>query len=237
MNFNHTKLKEIPVTERPYEKFLTFGPAALSDAELIAVIIKTGSRDKNSIDLAREILKGNDGTYSLMNLYDKSFKELTAVDGIGKVKAITLKCAAELSVRLNGVKRRERLVLTDPSTVSSYYMESMRHLKTEETRVVFADGANRMICDEVMTLGTVNKAYISPREIFIKALEYGAVSIILLHNHPSGDPTPSKEDILITGKIKEAGKLIDITLLDHIIIGDGRYISILNDITEVRHWQ
>ncbi len=225
MDTKHLTLKELPEAERPYERFLSFGPSALSDAELLAVIIRTGCAGKTSIDIARELLTGVDGSYSLINLYDKSIKEMNRIAGIGTVKAIMLKCVAELAGRLSITMHKDRLRLKDPKSVAAMYMEVMRHLDHEQTRVIFTDGADGFICDEVMTRGTVNCAPVSPREIFIKALEYRAVGIILLHNHPSGDPTPSHEDILITDKLKEAGSLIDIRLLDHLIIGDGRFVS------------
>lgn len=225
MDTKHLTVKELPRAERPYDRFLAYGPSAMSDAELLAVIIKTGCSGKTSIDIARELLTGVDGSYSLINLYDKSLKEMNRIAGIGTVKAITLKCVAELAGRLSLTMRRERIKLKDPKSVAAMYMETMRHLDHEQTRVIFVDGADGFICDEVMTKGTVNCAPISPREVYMKALEHKAVGIILLHNHPSGDPTPSKEDAVITDKLNEAGKLMDIRLLDHIIIGDGRFVS------------
>ena len=225
MDTKHLTVKELPGAERPYERFLAFGPSALSDAELLAVIIRTGCMGKTSIDIARELLTGVDGSYSLINLYDKSLKEMNSVAGIGKVKAIMLKCVAELAGRLSITMRRERIKLKDPKSVAAMYMEVMRHLDHEQTRVLFTDGADGFICDEIMTRGTVSCAPVSPRDIFIRALEYKAVGIILLHNHPSGDPTPSRDDIMMTEKLKEAGRLMDIKLLDHLIIGDGRFVS------------
>ena len=225
MHTKHLTVKELPAAERPYERFLTYGPSALSDAELLAIIIKTGCMGKTSIDIARELLTGVDGSYSLINLYDKSLEEMKSAAGIGTVKAITLKCVAELAGRLSITMHRERIRLKDPKSVAVMFMESMRHMDHEQTRVIFTDGADGFICDEVMTKGTVNCAPVSPREIFIKALRYKAVGILIMHNHPSGDPTPSREDIAVTEKLKKAGELMDIRLLDHIIIGDGRYVS------------
>ena len=226
MDIKHLTLKEMPADDRPYERFMKYGAGALSDSELLAIIVKTGCKGRTGIDVARELLTCADGSSSLLNLFRLSIQDMKDIDGVGEVKAITLKCVAEIARRLSGAQYRERVKLDEPATVAAMYMETMRHLEYEQIRIVYSDGAQRIICDEVISNGTVNKALVSVRDIFIKALEHKAVGLIMLHNHPSGDPTPSNEDISITRKLSSAGSLMDIGLIDHIIIGDGRYISL-----------
>ena len=226
MHTKHLSLKELPVCERPYEKFLKLGAEALTDTELLAILLKTGSRGETSVELARKILAFPDGEQSILVLHQKSIAELMKIPGIGNVKAITLKCIVELSRRIASSGRPDRMAVNSPGLLAGYYMESMRHLKNEQLRIVFANGSGKFLGDAVLSSGTVNQSLVSTREIFMKALSFEAVCVIMLHNHPGGDPTPSRQDILVTKKIKEAGIIMDIQLLDHIIIGDQCYISL-----------
>ncbi|MDO5293856.1 MAG: DNA repair protein RadC [bacterium] len=219
-------MKDLPTCERPYEKFLSHGAASLSDAELLAVILRTGTKSMNVIDVANEILSYSSEFPGLLVLHHISLKELTNVSGIGTVKAIQILCIAELNKRMTKAKRKDGVRLLSPETVASYYMEDMRHLTTEQILLVMIDSKSKIIKEDIISTGTVNASILAPREIFIKALSFGAVNIILLHNHPSGDPTPSTEDIKTTNRIKEAGSIIGIKLMDHIIIGDNKYISL-----------
>ncbi|MBO5247617.1 MAG: DNA repair protein RadC [Eubacterium sp.] len=219
----HITTRELPISERPYEKCLQAGPQTLSDAELLAVILKTGSPQMNAVQLAQQILRA--GTKSLLNLYQMSVEELMQFPGIGEVKAIQLKCVAELSRRIAQTEQKERVCLSNAQSVAAYYMERMRHERTECLMVSMFDIKCRLIADTVIATGTVRAVLSSPREIFLRALEKKAVTIILLHNHPSGDPTPSKEDFALTERVQRCGELMDIPLSDHIIIGDRRYYS------------
>ncbi|MCI7130705.1 MAG: DNA repair protein RadC [Lachnospiraceae bacterium] len=219
----HMTARELPVSERPYEKCLLAGPQALSDAELLAVILKSGSRQMNVISLAQNILQA-DGK-DLLNLYHMSVEELMRFPGIGKVKAIQLKCVAELSRRIARTDRRERIRLSDAASVADYYMEYLRHESQEQLLVSMFDSKCHLISDAVIATGSVRAVLGSPREIFLRLFEKKAVSFILLHNHPSGDPAPSREDFALTRRILECGELMDIELVDHIIIGDNRYYS------------
>ncbi len=167
-----------------------------------------------------------DGNISLLSIYDKTLEELEHIKGIGKVKAITLKCIAEISERISRSSNINKIKFDTPENVANYYMEELRHLKTEQFRVLFLNNANMRITDKVITNGTVNMSLVSPREVFLEALKLDAVKIILMHNHPSGDPTPSVNDIEIAKKISEAGSLLDIRVLDHIVFGDNKYISL-----------
>ena len=219
----HIILKELPESERPYEKFLNSGVESLSDAELLAVILKNGTRQETSLDLARKLLRDKHG--NLLNLYACSYNELMQIPGIGKVKAIQLKTIAELSKRIAKTQSGYELKMNNPASIAAYYMEQMRHQKKEQIICAFFDAKCRFLGDAVISVGSVNYAYVSPRDIFTKAFEVEAVMMILLHNHPSGDPTPSEDDIQITKRIQKGAVILGIDLVDHIIIGDNIYYS------------
>lgn len=219
------KIKELPSGDRPYEKCAAHGPEALTDAELLAVMLRTGTRGENSLELAKRLLTQcqPEGLLGLMHL---SLPELMELRGIGRVKGIELLCVGELSRRIwKSVVRDNVPVFTDPARISSFYMEDMRHMEQEELHLMMLNTKNTLIRDSLIFRGTVNLSVASPREIFIEALRYHAVSVILIHNHPSGDPSPSREDLRMTAQIKEAGTLLGIRLLDHIIIGNQTYFS------------
>lgn len=219
-------IKLIPVTERPYEKCITSGVDSLSDVELLAAILRTGTKSKSVLSLSNQILSYSKEYTGLLVLNHLSVNDLMTIDGIGKVKAVQIQCIAELAKRMSKATREKGIRLLSPDTVASYYMEDMRHLTTEQIKLIMVDSKSKILADKIVSKGTVNASILAPREIFITALNNGAVNIILLHNHPSGDPTPSSEDIRTTTRIKEAGKLIGIGLMDHIIIGDNKYVSL-----------
>lgn len=226
MNDEITTMKELPVSERPYEKCESHGPASLSDAELLAVIIRTGSRGERSTQLATRILEQIPGK-KISGLFQMSMAQLCAIKGIGRVKAIQLSCLTEITRRIMSASLSEtELVCTDPEKVAVHFMASMRFLETEQVRLLILNGRNALVNDIIISNGSFNASMASPREIYYNALKHKAVSIIVLHNHPSGDPTPSREDIALTKRLCDTGKLVGIPLIDHIIIGDNRYISI-----------
>lgn len=226
MSKRYYTVKELPVTERPYEKCEKYGPQVLSEAELLAVIIRTGSKKQRSIDVASKVLNLNTSNPGLIALNYLTLEDLMKIHGIGRVKAIQLICVAELSKRMARATNKEGLQFISPQSVANYYMQDLRHLTREKVFLLMLDTKSRIIKDMEMTSGTVNASLLSPREILLTALKYEAVNIIILHNHPSGDPTPSREDIHSTKRLKEAGNLVGIKLMDHIIIGDNRYISL-----------
>lgn len=211
--------------ERPYEKCLRYGAEYLSDEELLAVVLRTGVKGTSSLELARHILQTRSEEKGILNIHLLTLNKLKSIKGIGTVKAIQILCISELAKRLAKASAKEGLVFQVPSTIANYYMEEMRHQKQEHIKLLMFNTKTKLIGESNISKGTVNASLISPRELFIEALEYGAVSIILLHNHPSGDPTPSSEDVLLTKRVKTAGDLIGIELLDHIIIGNNCYIS------------
>ena len=219
----HFTMKNLPKSERPYEKLLNYGEESLSDAELLAIILKTGTKTENSVDVARCLLEGNHN--NLLNLYDLSYRDLMKISGIGPVKALQLKAVAELSKRIARTNSGYHLNLNTPATIADYYMEQLRHKKEEVMIGAFFDSKCHFLGDVVISKGSVNFAYVSPREVFRYAFEYDAVMIIILHNHPSGDPTPSEDDVRITYRIGKGARILELQLVDHIIIGDNRYYS------------
>lgn len=218
----HT-IKSIPKEERPYEKCLEKGAENLTDAELLAVILRTGSRGESALELSRKVLAQNGG--GLLGIYHMSVTDLTQMKGLGTVKAVQLKCVAELSKRIARATFSEGVSFRNPAAVAGYYMEELRHQEQEVLLLVMLNSKGRLIRDQVISKGTVRAALISPREIFIEAIKHQAVSILLLHNHPSGVPDPSREDIRLTLRVRQAGELLGIELLDHIIIGDRQAVS------------
>ena len=213
-------------TELPYERFFACGASALTNAELLAIILRTGTGGASALDLARKVLTVKDAENTgLRILWDADLRELTSIGGIGEVKAVKLLCLGEIARRLAGEKAQASLSFEKPSSVAASYMERMRHLSREQALLLMLDNKLRLVKESVLSVGTVRAVFFSPREIFMEALRAGAVNIILLHNHPSGDPSPSGEDIRVTKTISEGAALLEIPLLDHIIIGDGTYYS------------
>lgn len=224
-NMYMKKIKELTKEERPYEKCERFGAENLTDIELLAILLRTGTRGENSIGLAKRILYPDFDSGGILNIHRWSFEQLIQVKGIGKVKAIQILCICELARRLSKACAGPELRFNAPDTIARYYMEDLRYQKRESMKLLLLNTKSRLIGETDISRGTVNSAVVSPRELFVEALQKDAVSIILLHNHPSGDPTPSREDILVTKKVCEAGKMIGVELLDHIIIGNNCYSS------------
>ena len=193
---------------RPYEKCISLGEQSLTDTELIAAIIKTGVSGKPAGELAKDIL-------------DKSHNK-----GIGLAKAAQLKCICELSRRLAKQSAGKRLDFSSPYAIAEYYMQDMRHLTKERLVLVMLDSRLNLIKDSVISIGTVNSSLVSVKEVFSEACKNKAVSIVLIHNHPSGDPAPSPQDISVTEQIRKAGLILGIHLIDHIIIGDNNFTSL-----------
>lgn len=212
--------------EMPYERFLSCGAGSLTNAELLGIILRTGTKGVSAVDLARKVLGIHDPeANSLSALKRLTMAELRAVPGIGEVKAVKLLCLSEIARRIVREKIHTNPRLRSPGEIADYFMEEMHHLDTERTVVLHLDSKMEILGEDILTVGTVNGALISPREIFIKALERHAVQIVLIHNHPSGDPTPSGCDIESTKAIQRAGEMIGIRLTDHIVIGDLSYCS------------
>ena len=220
---NNKTIKNLPASERPYEKFLSLGASGLSDADLLAIIIKTGTRDKTVIDIAQDILSGRHG--NLLNLYEMSYEELLNIPGIGQIKAIQLKAIAELSLRIAKTKKVQSIRMNNPQTIADYYMEQMRHLTNEVVICAYFDVKSRFLGDKFISKGSLSSSVVDIGSIIRTALDKNASKLVLLHNHPSGNATPSKEDFEVTKRIKICAEMFGIKLLDHIVIGDGEYRS------------
>ena len=214
----------------PFERFKTCGPEALTDAELLAILIRCGTSRHTPIEIGQAILmEGRRFEGGLAGLQHLTIKELRKIDGVGEVKAIQIKCVGELSRRMARQKTRPNLDFRIPGTIADHYMERMRHEENEIVMLLSLNGKLRLLEEQVLYRGTVNRCELSPRDIFRAALRTQAVSIVLLHNHPSGDPAPSAADIDATKRIISLGKSLGIQLNDHIIIGDQKYVSFRED--------
>ena len=189
--------------------------------------LRCGARGKTSLELAREILSLPGKEEGLLGLYHCTRQELLQIRGVGEVKAIQLQCIGELSKRMAAAGARKGLCFHDPASIADYYMERLRHEDQEVLLCMMLDTKNQLLGEKEITRGTVNATMISPRELFLAALQFRAVHILLVHNHPSGIPEPSGDDITVTRQIRRAGEMLGITLLDHIIIGDHCYTSML----------
>ena len=207
---------------RPYERCMKEGPAVLNDAELLAVILRTGSVGENSVELAASLLQN----WSLPDLVSMKRSELTKIRGIGNVKAVQIQCIGEMAHRISVRTRPEKPDLSSPERIAGYYMDRLCREKREQVIVAMLNNKCRLIEETVLSIGTINATPVSVREVFVEALRNDAVEIILVHNHPSGDSEPSAEDISITKRVAEAGRIIGIPLIDHIIIGDHEYCSL-----------
>lgn len=210
----------------PYEKFVRCGAETLSDEELLAIILRTGTKGEDAVTLACRVLDACGQKRGIEGLHHVTLERLMEISGIGEVKAVKIKAIAELSNRIAKAKVKSDICFRYPGEVAQAYMEQMCHLEKEHCYAVFMDSKDSRIKDVRLSIGNLNTSIMSAREIFRQALLSNAASVILLHNHPSGDPTPSKEDIALTLRLKEAADIMEIPLLDHIIIGDHTYISL-----------
>lgn len=220
---NNQKILLLPPSERPYELCWEKGAAALTDAQLLAVILRTGSKEMDVLTMAQNILQLKEG--NLLSIIQLSRGQLLKVPGMGKVKVMQLECIVELALRLSETAVKSSFQITNAKDVAEYYMQRMRHYRQEHLLALFLDTKCHLLQEKTLSIGTVNGAMVSQRDLYVEALRAEAVYVILLHNHPSGDPTPSKEDLFVTRKVYESGMMIGIELLDHIIIGDNKYIS------------
>ncbi len=213
----HTaRIKDMPDLERPRERLIARGAGALSHAELIAILLRTGTRGQSAIDIARDLVREHN---TLSNLARTSVEELQQVKGIGRDKAVTLKAAFILARRMADEIPEARPLLDDPERMADHMREEFRDKEIEEFHTLLLDTRRRLIRAEQITTGILDTAIVHPREVFKKAIAANASALVLVHNHPSGDPTPSKADIQVTRDLIRAGQLLKIDVLDHVIIG------------------
>ena len=222
---NNLRIADMAEQEKPVEKLLSVGREAISDAELLAIILRTGSDEMSAISLAQQILNAHPIYKGLAGLNHRNPKELMDLRGVGKVKAAQILAITEISRRIATTERKDRVIFDSPSTVADYFMEEVRYLERERVYALFMASDNSPFHKIKLAEGSLDRCIMSTRELYKEALQFNAKSIILLHNHPSGNPKPSDADISITKKIYEFGKMVDIPLLDHIIVGDCEYYS------------
>ena len=210
----------------PYEKFVTYGGKSLTDAELLAIILRTGTKGVSAGQLGERVLSETSRNGNgLLGLHQISLHDLMQSEGIGEVKAVKLKAIAEISTRIAQAQARKTLCYHNPYSIAEFYMERFRHQNVEYILLIMFDSGMHVIGEHILSKGTVNASLLSPREVFIQAFKEQAAGIMILHNHPGGNPVPSDNDLQITERINEAGALMDIPLIDHIILGDNSYFS------------
>ena len=221
------KMKQLPLSERPYEKLEMYGAHTLSNAELLAIIIKSGTKEESSIETAQKILSmKNKNSDNLRFIQDMSIEEFTSIKGIGRVKAIQLKAVGEIAKRLSRPIENSKVKISSQGDVANLLIDELRYEKREIVKVIILNTKNIVIKMVDICLGSNNSAILKPKDALIDAIKMGAPKIILVHNHPSGDPTPSKADIDFTKRLEQASSIVGIELLDHIIIGDSKFESI-----------
>ncbi len=219
-----TLIRELPEEERPREKLLKFGATCLSNSELLAILIGSGAKNISAITLAHRILSMDKN--GIANLASCNALELCNIPGIGLAKSAQIVAAIELGKRISTTPKEKRIQIHQPEIVADLFMEQMRYFKKEYFKVLLLNVKNEIITIEDTSIGDLSSSIVHPREVFYSAVKKSAASVILVHNHPSGNPTPSKRDLEITERLVEAGRILGIIVIDHLIIGDGLYISL-----------
>lgn len=223
MNDMQIKLRDFPQDEKPRERLLALGAESLSNHELLAILLRTGTKKESVLQLSNRLLQSFDG---LRLLKEASVEELSSISGIGRAKAVHIMAALELGRRVHKLVYEDRYVIRTPEDGANYLMEDLRFLNQEHFVAMFLNTKNQIIHKQTIFIGSLNASIVHPREVFKEALKRSAASLICAHNHPSGDPSPSREDIEVTKRLCECGKLIGIEVLDHLIIGDQKYVSL-----------
>lgn len=221
-------IKELPQSERPYEKLELYGEKSLSNAELLAIIIKTGTKENTSVDIARQILNLNEmyDKTNLSFLRDLSIEEITKIKGMGRVKAIQLKAICELANRMNSPSNYKNTQVKEPNDIVKILMNEMQYEKREIAKIILLNNKNNILKIKDIAIGGNNFVTIGMKDILTEAVRENAPKIILVHNHPSGNSTPSNQDYEVTKKLETSAKILGIELIDHIVIGKSEYTSI-----------
>ncbi|SFM17876.1 RadC family protein [Methanolobus profundi] len=218
-------IHDMPEDDRPRERLLKYGPESLSNAELLAIILRTGSRKENVVNMCGRIFS----EYNIKQLSQANISMLTQIHGVGNAKATQIAAVFELARKLEGYTDEPKRKIRSPADVYSLLYPRMREHKRERLVALLLDTKNHVMREEIISIGSLNANIVHPREVFKAALMESCASVILSHNHPSGDPTPSREDIAVTEKLVDGGKLLGIDVLDHVVIGDGRYVSLKDE--------
>lgn len=219
----HLTIKQLPPELRPRERLLQFGAGSLSNAELLAIVLGTGTKHRNTVQLSEKLLSH---FQTLGSLGKATTEELCGVDGIGEAKATKILAALELGRRVGLASPAERFSIDSPEDVSRLLMSDMRYLDREHFKALILNIKHQVLRIVDISIGSLNSSVVHPRELFKAAIRHSGAAIIVVHNHPSGDPTPSPEDIAVTRRLTEAGTVLGIELLDHVILGDGRFVSL-----------
>lgn len=223
MHSDINSIKKMPKSERPRERLCRYGVEYLTNIELLSIILGTGYKDKSVLKLANDILSID--KLGIIYLQDITIQELMSVQGVGISKATKILASIEFGKRVNNSCEIEKIKVNRPFVVSEILMDKMKTLTKEYFKVILLDTKNQIICIDNISIGTLNASIVHPRDVFNVAIRKNSNSIILVHNHPSGDPNPSKEDVAITYRLQKAGKILGIEVLDHVIIGNNKYIS------------
>jgi DNA repair protein RadC len=216
-------IHELPTSERPRERLKLHGPRALSSPELLAILLGSGSEGNSALRIGHEVLASAHG--SLRRLSSQPVAALTSLDGVGNARAVAIHAALELGRRMAAEEREDGMPVRGPRDVHEIFAQRLQDLPVEEFHVAILDSQHRLERDVTVTRGLLNSSLVHPREVFREAIAENAAAIILVHNHPSGDPTPSPDDRITTEQLVQAGRVLDIPVQDHIIIGRGRYLS------------
>ena len=216
-------IRDFPLKERPRERFIREGAQSLSNQELIAILLRTGTKKESVLQLSERLIAHFDG---LRMLKDATVEEITSINGIGEAKAIQLLAAVEIGRRVSNLCYTDRYIIRSPEDCANYCMNDMRFLTQEHFVCLYLNTKNQVLHKQTIFIGSLNASIVHPREVFKEAFRRSAASIICLHNHPSGDPTPSREDIDVTKRLMDCGKLMGIEVLDHLIIGEKKYVSL-----------
>lgn len=220
---NSLMIRDFPQDERPRERFIQHGAQSLSNHELIAILLRTGTKEESVLQLSNRLLSRFEG---LRLLKAATLEEITEIKGIGQAKAIQLLTAVEIGRRIANLAFNERYIIRSPEDGAKYLMNDMRFLTQEHFVCLYLNTKNQVIHKQTIFIGSLNASIVHPREVYKEALRRSAASIICLHNHPSGDPAPSREDVEVTKRLSECGKIIGIELLDHLIIGENKFVSL-----------
>jgi DNA repair protein RadC len=216
-------IRDLPVQERPRERLLHAGAEALSTTELLAILLRTGTRTESALRLAERLVAT---LGSLKEVAEATVEQLCQVKGVGPVKAVAIKAAIELGKRVAAFSPEMRPAVRSPEDVAQLVMADLQHAAREHFKALLLDSKNQILRVVTVSVGSLNESIVHPRELYREAIRHSAAAVIAVHNHPSGDPTPSDEDIQVSVRLRDAGRLIGIDLLDHLIIGDGRWVSL-----------
>ncbi|MBE4908144.1 DNA repair protein RadC [Bacillus luteolus] len=216
-------IRDFPHDERPRERLLSEGSSNLSNQELLAILLRTGTKKESVLQLSNRLLNHFEG---LRLLKDATVEEITAIKGIGQVKAVQIMASIELGRRIGRLQYEDRYVIRSPEDGAKYVMDDMRFLSQEHFVCLYLNTKNQVLHRQTIFIGSLNASIVHPREVYKEAFRRSAASIICIHNHPSGDPAPSREDIEVTKRLAECGKILGIELLDHLIIGEHKYVSL-----------